>query len=125
MNFTHPQLKILAFSAAVARLNQPVLFSVLRLILRNRSWQQEMKHEEEIRARSVGNRGLGRDPGWDKRPSTAPMIRLLLESLPESVRLVLWHSLRERYTVQETPPDVHVKPKANQADDDDVVVAPI
>ena len=115
----------MAFSAAVARLNHPMWFNVLQHILRNRSLVQEMKHEEEIRARSVGNRGLGRDPGWDKRPSTAPMIRLLMVLLPESVRLVLWRALRERYSVRETPPDVHVKPKANQADDDDVVVAPI
>jgi hypothetical protein len=99
VNFTPTQLKILAFSAAVARLNQPVWLNVIQHILRNRSLQEEMKHEEEARARSVGTRSLGRNPAWNKRPSTALMIRLLLGVLPEWVRQVLWHSLRERYAL--------------------------
>ena len=103
MNFTPTQLKILALSVAVARLNQPVWFNVLQQILRNRSLQQEMNHEEDARARNVGTRSLGRHPRWDKRPSTALMIRLLLGVLPEGVRQVLWHTLRERYAVGKTP----------------------
>ena len=99
MTFTPTQLKILAFSAAVARVNQPVGVSVLRFILRNRSWQQEMKHEEDARARSVGSRSLGRHPRWDKRSSTALMIRSILALSPEWVRQVLWHALRERYAL--------------------------
>jgi hypothetical protein len=94
VNFTPSQLKIIAFSAAVARVNQPVGVRVLQHILRNLSWQQEMKHEEEARARS-----LGRHPSWDKRSSTALMIRLLLVLSPEWVRLVLWHALRKRYAL--------------------------
>ena len=94
VNFTPSQLKIIAFATAVARVNQPVGVSVLQHILRNLSWQQEMKHEEESRARS-----LGRHPSWDKRSSTALMIRLLLVLSPEWVRLVLWHALRKRYAL--------------------------
>ena len=103
MNFTPTQLKILALSVAVARLNQPVWFNVLQQILRNRSLQQEMRHEEDARARNVGTRSLGRHPRWDKRPSTALMIRLLLGVLPEGVRRILWHSLSERYPDEKTP----------------------
>ena len=103
MNFTPTQLKILALSVAVARLNQPVWFNVLQQILRNRSLQQEMRHEEDARARNVGTRSLGRHPRWDKRPSTALMIRLLLGGLPEWVRRILWHSLSERYPDEKTP----------------------
>ena len=99
VNFTPSQLKIIAFATAVARVNQPVGVSVLQHILRNLSWQQEMKHEEEARARSVGTRSLGRHPRWDKRSSTALMIRLLLVLSPEWVRLVLWHALRKRYAL--------------------------
>ena len=99
MNFTPSQLKIIAFATAVARVNQPVGISVLQHILWNLSWQQEMKHEEEARARSVGTRSLGRHPRWDKRSSTALMIRLLLVLSPEWVRLVLWHALRKRYAL--------------------------
>ena len=98
VNFTPSQLKkIIAFSTVVARVNQPVGVIVLQHILRNLSLQQEMKHEEEDRARSVGTRSLGRHPSWDKKSSTALMMRLLLVMSPEWVRLVLWHSLRERY----------------------------
>ena len=103
MNFTPTQLKILALSVAVARLNQPVWFNVLQQILRNRSLQQEMRHEEDARARNVGTRSLGRHPRWDKRPSTALMIRLLLGGLPEGLRRILWHSLSERYPDEKTP----------------------
>ena len=92
MNFTPTQLKILAFSAAAARLNQPVWFNVIQQIL-------EMKHEENARARSVGTRSLGRDPRWNKRPSTELMIRLLLGVLPDGVRRILWRSLSERYAL--------------------------
>ena len=101
VNFTPSRLKIIAFAAAVARLNQPAGVIVLQHILRNLSWQQEMKHEEEARARSVGTRSLGRHPRqrWDKRSSTALMIRLLLVLSPEWVRLVLWHALRKRYAL--------------------------
>ena len=118
MNFTPRQLRIMAFSAAVARLNHPMWFNVLQHILRNRSLEQEMKHEEEIRARSVGNRGLGGVPSWNKRPSTALMIRLLLDSLPESVRLVLWHALRERYAL----PNATTVTAANMVIEDNVEV---
>ena len=97
MNFTPAQIKILAVSATVARFSQPTAFSVLQHILRNRSWQQERKHEEEIRAGSVGTRSPGSHPDWDKRPSTTAGIRLLLGLLPEWVRQVLWRALRERY----------------------------
>ena len=101
VNFTPSQLKIIAFAAAVARVNQPAGVIVLQHILRNLSWQQEMKHEEEARARSVGPRSLGRHPRqrWDKQSSTALMIRLLLVLSPEWVRLVLWHALRKRYAL--------------------------
>jgi len=99
VNFTPSQLKIIAFAAAVARVNQPAGVIVLQHILRNLSWQQEMKHEEEARARSVGTHSLGRHPRWDKRSSTALMIRLLLVLSPEWVRLVLWHALRKRYAL--------------------------
>jgi hypothetical protein len=89
MNFTPTQLRIIAVSVAVARFNQPVGFSVLQYILRNRR-----KHEEEVGVRSVGPRSLGPHP---ERPSTALAIRLLLGLLPEWVRLGLWRALRERY----------------------------
>ena len=94
VNFTPSRLKIIAFAAAVARVNQPVGVIVLQHILRNLSWQQEMKHEEEARARSVGTRSLGRHPG-----TAALMIRLLLVLSPEWVRLVLWHALHKRYAL--------------------------
>jgi hypothetical protein len=93
MNFTPTQLKIIAFSTAVARFNQPAVFSVLQHILRNRSLQQERNHDEEVRVRSVGTRSLGRHPG-----TATPIIRLLLGLLPEWVRLVLWDALRARYS---------------------------
>lgn len=118
MNFTPSQLKIIAFSAAVARVNQPVGVSVLQHILRNLSWQQEMKHEEEARARSVGTRSLGRHPSWDKRSSTALMIRLLLVLSPEWVRLVLWHALRKRYAL----PNATTVTAANMVIEDNVEV---
>ena len=99
MNFRSSQLKkIIVFSAAVARVNQPAGVIVLQHILRNLLSQQEMKHEEEDRA-SVGTRSLGRHRRWDKRSSTALMIRLLLVLSPEWVRLVLWHALRKRYAL--------------------------
>ncbi len=97
MNFTRLQLNIIALSAALARLNQPVWFNVLQHILQNRSGQQEMRHEEEVRARSVGPRIDGRHPDWDKRSNSALGVRLALALLPEWVRTLLWHSLRERY----------------------------
>ena len=109
MNFTPPQLKIIAFSAAAARLTHPMWFNVLQRLLQNRSLQQEMKHEEEVRSRSVGPRILGRHP-----VSTAMMIRLLLGLLPEQMRMALWHALRVRYAVD--------NPKVEP--DDDVVIAP-
>ena len=99
MNFTPSQLKIIAFSAAVARVNQPAGVIVLLHILRNLSWQQKMKHEEEVRTRS-----LNRHPSWDKRSSTALLIRLLLVLSPEWVRLVLWHALRGRYALPDATP---------------------
>jgi hypothetical protein len=98
VNFTPSHLKkVIAFSAVVARVNQPAGIIVLQHILQNLSLQQEMKHEEEDRARSGGTRSLGRHSSWDKRSSTALVMRLLLVMSPEWVRLVLWHSLRERY----------------------------
>ena len=107
VNFTSSQLKIIAFAAALARVNQPAGVIVLQHILRNLSWQQEMKHEEEARARSVGPRSLGRHPRqrWAKQSSTALMIRLLLVLSPEWVRLVLWHALRKRYALPNATPD--------------------
>jgi hypothetical protein len=117
VNFTHPQLKILAFSAVVARVNQPagviVLQYILGNLLRNLSWQQEMNHEEEARARSVGTRSLGRHPG-----TAALMIRLLLVLSPEWVRLVLWHALRERYAL----PNATTATAANMVIEDNVEV---
>lgn len=95
----------MALSAAVARLNQPALFGVLQHILNNRVGQQEKKHEDEGRARTDGTRGIGRHPGWDKKSSTALMIRLTVVLLPEWMRVVLWRALHERYTVQETSSD--------------------
>ena len=98
MKFTTSQLKkIIAFSAVAARVNQPAGVIVLQHILQNLSSQQEMKHEEEARARSGGTRSLDRHSNWDKRSSTALLMRLLLVLSPEWVRLVLWRSLRERY----------------------------
>ena len=114
MNFTPMQLKIMAVSAAVTRLNQPMIFNVLHHILKNRSLQQEMNYEEEVSSRSVGAHIPGRHPDWDKRPSTALMTRLLLGLLPESVLRVLWHSLIEHYSV--TPPEAEL--------DDEVPFAP-
>ena len=100
VNFRPLQLKkIIVFSAAVARVTQPAGVIVLQHILQNLSSQQEMKHEEEDRARSVGTRSLNRHPSWDKRSSTALMIRLLLVLSPEWVRLVLWHALHKRYAL--------------------------
>lgn len=97
MNFNPTQRKIMALSAAVARLNQPAWASVLQHIYQNRLGQQEMNHEEEGRARTVGTRSLGRSPGWNTRSRTALMVRLLVVLLPDWVRLVLWRALRERY----------------------------
>ena len=82
-----------------ARVNQPAGVIVLQHILQNLSSQQEMKHEEEARARSGGTRSLGRHSNWDKRSSTALLMRLLLVLSPEWVRLVLWRALRERYAL--------------------------
>lgn len=100
VKFTTSQLKkIIAFSALAARVNQPAGVIVLQHILQNLSSQQEMKHEEEARARSGGTRSLGRHSNWDKRSSTALLMRLLLVLSPEWVRLVLWRALRERYAL--------------------------
>jgi len=46
------------------------------------------------------------------------MIRLLLDSLPESVRLVLWHALRERYAL----PNATTVTAANMVIEDNVEV---
>ena len=106
MNFRPLHLKkIIVFSAAVARVNQPAGVIVLQHILQNLSSQQEMKHEEEVRARSVGTRSLNRHPSWDKRSSTALLMRLLLVLSPEWVRLVLWRALRERYALPDDTTD--------------------
>jgi hypothetical protein len=113
MNFTPSRLKIIAFAAAVARVNQPAGVIVLQHILRNLSWLQERKHEEEMRARSVGTRSLGRHPG-----TAALMIRLLLVLSPEWVRLVLWHALRERYAL----PNATTVTAANMVIEDNVEV---
>lgn len=118
MNLTPKQLRIIAFSAAAARFNQPAWFKVLQYIQQNRSWQQEMKYgveEEEFRARSLDDRSRGRYRDSYPRPSTALMTRLLMELIPESLRLVLWHALRERYEGQddsgsEPAPDPLVAP---------------
>ena len=99
MIFTPSRLKMIAFAAAVARINQPAGVIVLQHIVQNLLSQQETKHEKEALARSVGTHSLGRHPRWDKRSSTALMIRLLLVLSPEWVRLVLWRALRERYAL--------------------------
>ena len=104
MIFKPSQLKMIPFLAAVARVNQPAGVIVLQHILRSLLSQQEMKHEEEVRARSVGTRNLGRHPRWDKRSSTALMIRLLLVLSPEWVRLVLWNALSKRYALPNATP---------------------
>ena len=103
--FTPSRLKKIAFAAAVARVNQPAGVIVLQHILQNLSSQQEMKHEEEVRARSVGTRSLNRHPSWDKRSSTALLMRLLLVLSPEWVRLVLWRAPRERYALPDDTTD--------------------